>query len=62
MRAEKRKDWHGDSAAFTKVWEDMGKPGVGRTEYLGLRIEFRKYGDYIKPGKYTSNKLGPSKF
>lgn len=48
-------DWHCDSEGFRKVWDKMGRPKrheSGRlpiTEYLGVRIEFRDFGHYIKP-------------
>lgn len=61
MRADPRKDWHGDSAAFTKVWKEMGKPEI-KAEYLGVKIRMWRYPDFIKPGKYTSNKFGKAKF
>jgi len=38
-----RKDWHGDSAAFTKVYREMGRPKLGRVQYLGLEVEMRDY-------------------
>lgn len=62
MRADKRKDWHGDSAAFTNVWCQMGKPGIGQHEFQNVRFEMWKYGDFVKPGKFTRNRFGPSKF
>ena len=44
----KRRDWHGDSDAFAKLYEDMGKPTkIGATiDYKGLRVEIRDYHDY----------------
>jgi hypothetical protein len=60
MRADSRKDWHGDSAAFTHVWKKMERPEIGITNYLGVEIEFRDYADYVKSrGTYTRNYLGP---
>jgi hypothetical protein len=54
-------DWHGDSAAFTKVWKDMGKP-TERANYLGVEIEFRNYSHYIKgEPKFTRNHFGKKK-
>jgi hypothetical protein len=54
-------DWHGDSEAFTKVWNEMGRPTKG-TEYLGVKIEFRDYKHYIKgEPKFTRNYFGESK-
>lgn len=61
MRAEPRKDWHGDSDAFTKVWHEMGKP-TKNLEYLGVKIEIRCFGLYVKPGKITCNPMGMRKF
>lgn len=55
-------DWHGDSEAFTTVWRDMGSPKVGKTEYLGLKFEFRKYEEYVKGADiYTRNYFGKKK-
>lgn len=62
MREDHRKDWHGDSAAFTKVWHEMGKPTGKVSNYLGCSIEFRCFGNYVKPGKITSNPMGMRKF
>lgn len=54
-------DWHGDSEAFTTVWNEMGCP-KGDTEYMGLKFEFRKYEDYIKgANKFTRNYFGKKK-
>ena len=43
-------DWHCDSEGFTAVWRKMGSPSdyTPRT-YAGVKIEFRKFGEYIKP-------------
>lgn len=55
-------DWHGDSEAFTTVWKDMGCPQKGVVDYMGLKIEFRKYEDYIKgTTKFTRNYFGKRK-
>lgn len=55
-------DWHGDSEAFTKVWNEMGCPKVGKHEFMGLSFEFRKYEDYIKGSeKFTRNYFGKRK-
>lgn len=54
-------DWHGDSEAFTAIWNEMGCPKA-KTEYLGVKIEFRKYEDYIKgTNKFTRNYFGSRK-
>jgi hypothetical protein len=55
-------DWHGDSEAFTTVWNEMGKP-TKDTEFMGLKFEFRKFEDYIKgTHKFTRNHYGKKKF
>lgn len=61
MRKAKGKDWHGDSAAFTVVWHEMKKPSGKTIQYLGCKIEFRKFGNYVKPGLITTNLLGMRK-
>lgn len=38
-----QKDWHGDSVAFTKMWEVIGKPGTGITKWNDVSIELRDY-------------------
>lgn len=43
-----QKDWHGDSWAFVKMWELMGRPDIGSTIYKGLKIELRDYNLYTK--------------
>jgi hypothetical protein len=54
-------DWHGDSEAFTRVWKDMGKP-TKEAEYLGVKIEFRPYSNYVKgEPKFTRNYFGKKK-
>lgn len=54
-------DWHGDSEAFTKVWQEMGRPTTN-TVFMGLNIEFRKYEDYIKGNNtYSRNYFGKRK-
>jgi len=57
-------DWHGDSWAFTKVWEDMGSPKAGGiVDYLGVKVEFRDFSDYLKGrSTYGRNYFGKSKF
>lgn len=60
MREDHRKDWHGDSAAFTKVWNEMGRP-TERVEYLGVKIRFWDFAEFAKPGRYTRNLMGRSK-
>lgn len=60
MRKDPRKDWHGDSAAFTAAWKRLGSPTENFT-YQGLRVEMRRYSDYVKPGVFTKNNLGPRK-
>jgi hypothetical protein len=42
-------DWHCDSEGFTSAWKLMGSPKGGMVEFLGLRIEFRDFSQYIKP-------------
>lgn len=55
-------DWHGDSEAFTKVWEQMSRPTVGITTFKGMSFEFRAYTDYIKgTNKYSRNYMGKRK-
>jgi hypothetical protein len=61
LRMDHRKDWHGDSAAFARVWHKMGKP-ERRCMWLGVCVEFCDFRDVIKPGKYTKNLMGPKKF
>ena len=43
-----KKTWHGDSVAFIKLWEAMGKPGWENIVYKNLNIELRNYEDYSK--------------
>lgn len=38
-----QKDWHGDSVAFTKMWELMDRPDCGIIEWKGIQIELRDY-------------------
>ena len=44
----KGKQWHGDSFAYIKLWENMGRPGLkdSPVSYKGMRIELRPYSDY----------------
>jgi hypothetical protein len=61
VRAGVGHDWHGDSEAFAKVWKDMGRPEK-ETEYLGVKVEFRPYKDYVKgTPKFTRNYFGKNK-
>lgn len=62
MREDPRKDWHGDSAVFAKLWARMGKPKE-KLVYKGLKIEMREYRLYVKGAHdpYTINALGPNK-
>lgn len=61
LRADGRKEWHGDSAAMTALWERMGRPTTGRLQYAGCSVELRNFSDYVKPGLYTKNLKGKSK-
>lgn len=50
-----RKEWHGDSIAWVKIWEKMGKPNVGRLKYNQMDIELRPYDLYCRPNaEYTA--------
>jgi hypothetical protein len=46
---EKDQGWHCDSRAMAKVWEKLGKPNGWQASFLGVKIEIRKFRDYIKP-------------
>lgn len=61
IRKDHRKDWHGDSAAFTKVWRQMGQPSE-RLQWNGIRVDFVPFSEVVKPGRYTKNMMGPKKF
>jgi hypothetical protein len=37
------KSWHGDSTAYIKTWEAIGKPGWGIHNWNGISIDFRDY-------------------
>jgi hypothetical protein len=37
------KSWHGDSTAYIKTWEAIGKPGWGIHMWNGISIDFRDY-------------------
>jgi hypothetical protein len=39
----KNKSWHGDSTAYVKTWESIGKPGQGMHYWNGITIDFRDY-------------------
>lgn len=43
-----KKTWHGDSVAFIKLWEAMGKPGWENITYNGINVELRNYEEYSK--------------
>jgi hypothetical protein len=43
-----RKGWHGDSAAYAKVWEVIGKPDLGLYNWNGITFDFRKYKLYTR--------------
>lgn len=59
MRDDPRKDWHGDSAAFTKIWKKMGQPRDGVVQYKGVSIEMRPYREYVKGTPiYTYHAVG----
>lgn len=58
-----RKDWHGDSGAFAKMYKAMGEPGFGIKKYKDMTIDLRRYEDYIAGGRYIhhykfKNKIG----
>lgn len=38
-----QKDWHGDSVAFTKMWEILGSPGWGVCSWNNISIDLRDY-------------------
>ena len=42
------KHWHGDSSAYIRLWNNMGRPDLedSPVEYNGMRIELRPYRDY----------------
>lgn len=67
MRNQERKDWHGDSVAYTNVWQKMGEPKTGkRFNYLGVDVEMRDYRSYIKNKNssvpvYSINYIGDKK-
>jgi hypothetical protein len=43
-------DWHCDSEAFNSIWRKMGSPSdYTPKRFVGVSIEFRKFGEYIKP-------------
>ena len=46
--APEGKHWHGDSFAYIRLWENMGRPDLedSPVEYNGMRIELRPYRDY----------------
>jgi hypothetical protein len=49
-----RRQWHGDSVAYIKMWEQMGKPNVGQVKYNGMDIDLRDYDSYCRPNaQYT---------
>lgn len=49
-----KKNWHGDSSAYHKIWELMSSPGVGILEYNNINIELRIYKEYsTRKSKYT---------
>lgn len=41
-----KKTWHGDSHAMVRTWEEMGEPGEGIFDFLGIKVELRNYNDY----------------
>jgi hypothetical protein len=50
-----RKEWHGDSIAWVKIWEKMGKPNVGKVKYNNMDIDLRVYDLYCRPNaQYTA--------
>ena len=60
LRLDPRKDWHGDSGAFNATYKVMGEP-KDRVKFLGVDIRFWDFADFVKPGKYTMNQMGPRK-
>jgi len=38
-----QKNWHGDSVAYTKIWELMGKPDCGICHWNNMSIDLREY-------------------
>lgn len=38
-----QKQWHGDSVAFTAMWEVIGKPDLGTCVWQGISIDLRDY-------------------
>lgn len=57
-----RSDWDGDSDAFTRVHRNMGSPEIGKTDYKGMKIEFRNWKNYSMRGSvYVSHYKGESK-
>lgn len=49
------KEWDGDSIAYIKMWEKIGKPGVGKVNYNGMSIDLRVYDEYCrKDARYTA--------
>lgn len=61
------KRWHGDSSAYIRIWENMGRPDLkdSPVDYKGMRIELRSYSDYSEKDSiyvqhwksYTKGKL-----
>lgn len=56
----KKFDWHCDSESFAALWKKMKCPTEqDKRVYLGVSLEFRKFGDYVKPHpKYGRNYAG----
>ena len=48
-------NWHGDSTAYIKMWEVMGRPNIGVFTHNDVIIDLRDYDDYsTKTSKYTA--------
>ena len=59
-----QKKWHGDSIAWVKMWEKIGKPDApGIYNYNGISLELRPYGWYASRHKarYSKQWKGGSK-
>lgn len=57
-----RKDWHGDSEAFNRLYDEMGRPGIGCFTWNHLSIELRDYNDYSqKNSRYVTHHKFSSK-
>jgi hypothetical protein len=49
-----KRGWDGDSDAWIEMWQRMGRPDIGVTQYRGISIELRDYRDYCtQNARYT---------